>query len=170
MRSKAGVLLFVLPLLISCSPNPPGDTTEARDFPVAKTSYPYVVKVHDFYGAEGYALDYYVSETSIVVVLTDIGNPPEERLNRELTEPEKAEWTAYVQTLGIDELEDVYDNPNVVDGLQQTFDFRIGGKQRQIEVFNRYVPELADLCDKINELVPEDLRMSVATPEDELSQ
>lgn len=135
-------------------------TTHRMDYPSAKPNYPFFVKITDFYGAAGYGFDYYVDKATIVVVLwDDYGNPRREVLNRSLTRQEARDWARFWSQFDVTSLKELYTNPNVIDGFERQFTFRIDNSDKKVTVEKVAVKELSELSQKINTFVPKEIKM-----------
>lgn len=135
-------------------------SADKKEYPKAKESYPFDVKVTDFYGAEGYGFDYYVSKEAVAVVLwDDFGSPKRELLNRPLTKEEARDWAKYWSQFDFKDLKDDYTDPNVFDGLQRDFTFKVGKEEKKVSVANVQVEKLVRLSQKINTIVPDKWKM-----------
>jgi hypothetical protein len=154
-------LLVILSLsLCGCATDTHQSTKPPHAYPVAKKNYPFVVKITNFFGAEGFGFDYFVDRTNIVVVVwNDFGKPAREILNRDLTQEETTELESYLAEFPLDTLKSDYTEPRVYDGLQRFFTFKIGDKEKSIVMRNVHVPELFALCEKVNDLVPKEMQM-----------
>ncbi|OJH39611.1 hypothetical protein [Cystobacter ferrugineus] len=134
----------------------PSAAFDEKVYPNARQSYPFVVKVRDFYGAEGFGFDYYLDKSRLVIVLwDDLGSPEKEVLSRPLTKAEAREWAGYLERLPMEQLKEAYADPAVDDGLQQTFTFKWGGREKTVDVRNIRVEEFEKLCRKLNRLIPD---------------
>ncbi|ATB37539.1 hypothetical protein CYFUS_002961 [Cystobacter fuscus] len=134
----------------------PSAAVDQKSYPNARQSYPFVVKISDFYGAEGFGFDYYLDKSKLVVVLwDDLGSPRKEVLSKSLTKAEVREWASYLERLPMGQLKESYVNSSVDDGLQQTFTFKSGGREKTVDVRNIRVEELEKLCRKLNLLIPD---------------
>ena len=126
------------------------------------TQSDFKVKVHDFYGAEGYGYDYYLDDDSIVIIgWDDFGNPQREVFRAELTPDNQREWHSFWMKFPLDKLKNEYINQYVSDGIQREFVFSRDSEQKTIILHNKSVRKLNDLCSRINKIVPDKYRMYV---------
>jgi hypothetical protein len=142
----------------------PSKASDQKAYPNARQSYPFVLKIRDFYGAEGFGFDYYLDTSRLVVVLwDDLGSPRKEILSKSLTKAEAREWASYLERLPMGQLKEAYVNSGADDGLLQTFTFKSGGREKTVDVRNIRVEELEKLCRKLNLLIPDKhLRLRVS--------
>jgi hypothetical protein len=130
-------------------------------YPDAKAAYPFVVKVRNFHGAEGFGFDYYLAPDSLTVVAwDDFGSKPKEVLHVVLSAADTARWSAFLAAFPVAKLAANYTNAGVADGLQLWFDFRIAGKPpKQIFVGNSHQDDLERVCMELNKLLPAPLKL-----------
>lgn len=129
--------------------------------PKPANSYPFLVKVTDFYGVQGVGYDYYLNRDQIIVAgWNDFGKPPTEVLHRSLTKKQREQCKTLLASLQIKDLAAEFVGPGT-DGLQQTFEFKLGDEEKRIQVSNSYVKDLARLSKWINTILPERFRMNV---------
>lgn len=154
----------VILALVALSFALPSTASDKNAYPNARQSYPFVVKISDFYGAEGFGFDYYLDTSRLVVVLwDDLGSPRKEILSKPLTKAEAREWASYLERLPMAQLKKEYVDSAADDGLQQTFTFKSGGREKTVDVRNTRVEELEKLCRKLNLLIPDKhLRLRVS--------
>jgi hypothetical protein len=146
-------LFFALAFLVA---------VEKERFPMAKDTYPFVLKVRDFYGAEGYGFDYYLDKRSLTVVLwDDFGSPRKEVFSKQLTDEEASFWSKYLAKFPINKLKEDYTDDRVSDGMQRLFTIKTGSVEKNITVRNVHVKELMGLCRNLNSLLPKKMRMRV---------
>ena len=131
-----------------------------REYPVAKESYPFQIKVHDFYGAEGFGFDYYLASDRLTVVYwDDFGSKPKQVFDRVFSADERKRWSAFLAKFPVAALESAYVNPGVDDGLQMRFDFRLPGKpSKSVVLQNRPQKDLELLCAELNKWLPNELK------------
>ncbi len=133
---------------------------EKDQYPVAKNTYPFLLKVRDFYGAEGYGFDYYLDTRSLTVVLwDDFGSPKKEVLSRQLTDEEATFWSKYLAEFPVKKLKQDYSDTRVADGMQRFFTFKTSTGEKNITVRNARVKELMALCQNMNSLLPDKMKM-----------
>jgi hypothetical protein len=156
-------ITFALALAHHCVAEPESKPTEVSppaDAPVSKEAYPYVIKVRDFFGAEGYGYDYFLAKDSLKVVLwDDYGSPNKEVLSKSLTKDEQKAWADYLTAFPLKTLKESYINEMVLDGMQRTFSFKTTDPEKVIRVSNMRVKEFDDLCNRLNQLLPEKLKI-----------
>lgn len=165
MKAKGSVRLAcvaALTLLVAGCRGAGHSADAAAQHPVAKERYPFVIRVHTFEAAAGVGLDYYLTYESIVIAThNDWGKPEKEVYSRTLTETEQEHWRAFVASLPLTELKDVYEDAGIAGGLHVYFTFELGSEERDIALKNTRQDELFKLCDEIDRLVPEDLRIGI---------
>lgn len=148
----AATLILVSTLVRAEEKNP--------DYPQAKETYSHVLKVRDFFGAEGYTYEYLLDKETLVIVLSDdFGSPRKEVLSKPLTKEEAAAWERYLKNFPVKELKETYEDPRVRDGMQRYFTFKTGDGEKQVTVRNVQVKELSELCKKLNQLLPEKFKL-----------
>ena len=159
-----GALVFVAALtllLVGCR-GAKHSADHPVQYPLAKKSYPFVVWVHTFEAAPGVGLDYYLTYESIVIAThNDWGKPPREVCSRTLTGAEQEHWRAFMASFPLSQLEDLYEDISIIDGLHVYLTFRLEGEEREIALRNTRQDDLFKLCDEIDRLVPEDLRITI---------
>jgi hypothetical protein len=147
-------MVFIFLALVSFGASP------QVEYPVAKEEYSFVLKVRDFYGAEGYGFDYFLDKDSLTVVLwDDVGGPKREILSRRLTLEEASFWSKYLAIFPVKRLKQKYSDDRVSDGMQQFFTFKTGAGEKNVTVRNVQVKELMDLCQNLNNLLPDKMKM-----------
>lgn len=57
-------------------------------------------------------------------------------------------------------LEPLYEDPNVMDGFELTFQFKLPGEAKTVTVRNRYVPALYRILEECNKLLAADTRFT----------
>lgn len=138
----------------------PTEVSPSTEASAPKEAYPYVLKVRDFFGAEGYGHDYFLTKDSLKVVLwDDYGSPNKEVLSKSLTKDEQKAWADYLTAFPLKTLEKSYNNVMVSDGMQRTFSFKTPDGEKVIRVSNMRVKEFDDLCSRLNQLLPEKLKI-----------
>ncbi len=121
----------------------------------AKDTYPYIVKIKDFYSAAGFTHDYYITDDKIIVVYSDdIGIQPKEVFNRKLKQNELEKWQSYIKNFNTIHLHAEYINSIISDGIQMTFHFNFNNNEKNIILENVYQKELAELCETVNVFLP----------------
>jgi hypothetical protein len=78
---------------------------------------------------------------------------------KRLSATEKEEMAKFFSDFPITDLQEKYINPNMDDGDQKIFEFKIGKIEKQIQESNVYQEDLASLVAFINALVSEHYKM-----------
>ena len=131
--------------------------TQGAKIELAKPKGDTYVRIWNFHGAEGYTEVYDFTPKELVITgLSCYEGVANKELFRMELKPE------HVRALGdalgrlpLGRLKDNYENPNVMDGFQITFEFHSPKqKDRKIAIYNKDQDDLANLVLKINEIIP----------------
>ena len=76
-----------------------------------------------------------------------------------LSEEEQRAVINFFSDFPLSALEDRYFNPNIIDGDQKIFEFRIGKLEKRVQASNYYQEDLGALVEFINTLVSEKYKM-----------
>ena len=117
--------------------------------------------ISNYNGAAGHGLAaIFENGVAKVVATNDFGRPPRVVWSRPLSAAEQAFLAERIDRTPLDRLLESYEDPNVWDGLQLSFQIRpTGGANHDVSVHNRYVKELAALTDAANVLLPPEYRV-----------
>ena len=129
--------------------------------PAARVATAFVIRIHDFSGAAGISMFYQVTPEQIAVgTSSDWRVRPKELYRAALTDPQRSALAEFMHSFPLLRLNHTYQDPTVNDGLQRWFDLTLADRvSRQIFVANRRQEDLDSLCDEVNKLLPEKLRL-----------
>jgi hypothetical protein len=123
----------------------------------------FVIRIENFYGAEGFFLLYKVTPDEIAVgsISEWASVRPREQYRVPLSAEQRDGIQRFLRDFPLKGLDDRYMNSSVNDGFQCTFDLQIGrAPRRSIHVENRRVEPLEALRRQVNQLVPDKLKIN----------
>ena len=161
MRMRFALILIAVIVVTGCATAQKTRHSASLEivYPDANESYPYEVKIEDFYGAEGFTFIYYLSDSWITVVFRDdYGSSPKELYSRALDVHEGNELRSFLRSFPLASLRTKYEDETVDDGLQMSFEFRLEGLPHRTIVLRNVQPhDLETLCERLNDLIPDEL-------------
>jgi hypothetical protein len=135
--------LFGLFFLLSCH-RPPRDGTNS-----------YTVDLWNFNGSMAYSLSYHIHDDTLSVSFNDeLENGKDVILLKKiLDKDQKNNFCNYLSSFNIDTLKSEYVNHSAQDGDQKTISISIGTEKKSVYISNVYMKNIADLINKMNELI-----------------
>lgn len=104
--------------------------------------------------------EYHLNNDSIVVTkYSTNADPAETPVNRELTEKEKKNFNDFMSAFPLKDLNNSYSNDQVEGEMSFMFHIVIDGLKKDIYVYFRSQKNLKQLCDKIDDLIPQECKI-----------
>ena len=113
-----------------------------------------------YYGMHVYK-DYRVNDNKIEFVFGISGGKELEKYSRILNSDEVKMLIEFTEKCDLSKLERHYINRNVKDGYRVSYEIKLNGAEFKTHTSNVYHPTLISICDKINELLPNDFHMHI---------
>ena len=124
-------------------------------YPEAQETYDNDLQIVKYYPAYGIGFEYMISRTQIIVLVRNgFGHKKREVEWVSLSEEQSKDIFASINAIPIAELQSQYINPNIIDGMELLFDFKIDGMPRKtVHLSNFRHPELTDLMRTVDSYV-----------------
>ena len=144
--------------IVSCSPS-----IEKKDNSrESNMEIPYALTLYDSDFSMSLTIVYVLNGDSLQVKrISGIESESETvLLTRELTDDERYKFAMFLRMFPLDQLQENYENPNVDDGDQKLFVFKRGEIEKQVNCSNFYQNDLALLINELNDLLPNELKIT----------
>jgi hypothetical protein len=108
--------------------------------------------------------EYHVKNDSIIVIKYSMNAKPAEKIvNRKLTDKEKKNFMDFMSIFPLKDLNNSYSNDLVEGEMSYMFNLSVGSLKKDIYVYFKSQKNLKQLCDKIDDLLPQECKIYFAS-------